>query len=583
LKFCLKDIYRLGFALGLSSLIVFALGHVGLITPPFLLLSIFIPAALLSFFAWRAKRTRIPQEWALYEKLLAAAVVFSVIIIVPLALIPPIVRDELISHLAIPKLYLQKGAIHEIPFMNYSYLPQNIDLLYMVSLGLGSDVVPKLIHLGFAVATGLVIYFYLARASGRATGLVGMLLYLTVPLVSNLSRTAYIDNGAAFYSTLAVVAALRWKDNDEFKWFVLSSISMGLAMSAKYNTILSFALVSGFVFITCLNKKRYALALVNTAAYAAIAIAVLSPWLLRNYFWTGSPLYPLYESAASSVGKGEGVHVTTELAPIAKRLVLYNEGVLDIVLIPIRIFIGGEDNSIQKFDGVLNPLFLVLMPLAFIKRRGGEIKYLALFAGLFIAMAILSVDLVSRYLMPVVPLFAIFAALGLRNLYGTRLKWLAIALAVATVGCGFAYEKGLYDKYRPLSYLFGNDTREAYLERMLPDYKAVSYANSRIPEGSRVFLLFSGDRGYYWERDYFYGDRMGKLLKVMVLSSKNAEEFEARLRDIGITHLFFNDEIFERFLNDNFEGDGLKRVAEFFNVHAKRLFDANGYSIYEIK
>ncbi|MBI4949537.1 MAG: glycosyltransferase family 39 protein [Deltaproteobacteria bacterium] len=583
MKFCLEDICRLGFALGLSSLIVFALGHAGLITPPFLLLPIFIPAAFLLFFAWRWKRTRLPQEWTLYEKFLAAAVVFSIIIAVPLALIPPVVRDELISHLAIPKLYLQKGAIHEIPFMNYSYLPQNIDLLYMVSLGLGSDVVPKLIHLGFAVATGLVIYFYLSRASGRATGLVGMLLYLATPLVANLSRTAYIDHGAAFYSTLAVVAALRWREDDGFRWLAVSAISTGLALSAKYNTILTFALITGFVFMVRVNKKQYARSLADTAVFIAVAVFVLSPWLARNYLWTGSPLYPIYESAASSVGKGEGVHVTTELAPIAKRIVLYDEGALDIVLIPIRIFIGGEDNSIQKFDGVLNPLFLVLMPLAFIKRRGGDIKYLALFAGLFITMAILSVDLVTRYLLPVIPLFAIFAALGLRNLYDTRLKWLAIALAVATVGFCLAYEKGLYDKYRPLSYLFGNDTREAYLERMLPDYKAVSYANSRIPEGSRVFLLFSGDRGYYWERDYFYGDRMGKLLKVMVLSSKNAEEFKARLRAIGITHLFFNDEIFERFLNDNFDGDGLKRVAEFFNVHAKRLFDANGYSIYEIK
>ncbi len=583
MKSCLEDIYALGLALGLMSLIVFAFGHAGLLSAPFLVLAIIISAAFLAFAVKRGKRTPLSEGWTLYDKLLAGAVVISIVIIVPLSLIPPMVRDELISHLAIPKLYLQKGAIYEIPFIGFSYLPQNIDLIYMVSLGLGSDVIPKLIHLGFAVATGLVIYFYLARASGRATALVGMLLYLTVPLVSNLSRTAYIDNGAAFYSTLAVIAALRWNENDEFRWLALSAVSTGLAMSAKYNTILSFALVSGFVFITCLNKKKYALALVNTAAYAAIAIAVLSPWLLRNYLWTGSPLYPLYESAASAAGKGEGVHVTTELAPIAKRMVLYNEGALDIVLIPVRIFIGGEDNSIQRFDGVLNPLFLVLMPLAFIKKRGGDLKYLAIFSALFMAMAILSVDLVTRYLMPIVPIFAIFSALGLKDLYDTRFKWLAVILAVAAVVYGLNYERGLFDRYRPLSYLFGNETREAYLEKMLPDYKAVSYANKHTPEGSRVFLLFSGDRGYYWERDYFYGDRMGKLLKDMVLASRDAEAFKARLSANGITHLFFNDELFERFLNDNLKGDDLGRVASFFNGHTSRLYSANGFSLYEIR
>lgn len=580
---CLEDIYRLGLALGLMSLIVFALGHAGLVSTPFLILAIITSSAFLAFAVWRGKRTPSSERWTLHEKLLAGAVAVSIVLVVPLALIPPMVRDELISHLAIPRLYLQKGAIHEISFAGFSYLPQNIDLLYMVSLGLGSDIAPKLIHLGFAVATGLVIYFYLARSAGKATGLVGMLLYFTVPLVSNLSRTAYIDNGAAFYSTLAVIAALKWKDNDEFKWLALSAISIGLALSAKYNNVLTLVLVSGFVFITCLNKKRYSGALVNTAAYAAIAIVVLSPWLVRNYLWTGSPLYPLYESAASAVGKGEGVHVTTELAPIAKRMVLYNESALDIVLIPVRIFIGGEDNSIQRFDGVLNPLFLVLMPLAFIRRRTADLKYLALFSTLFMAMAILSVDLVTRYLLPVVPFFAIFAALGLKNLYETRFKWVAIILTVAAVGFSLNYERGLYVKYRPLSYLFGNETHEAYLERMLPDYKAVSYANRNIPEGSRVFLLFSGDRGYYWERNYFYGDRMGKSLKNMVLASNDAEAFRTKLRATGITHLFFNDELFEKFLNDNFKGDDLGRVAAFFNGHASRLYGANGFSLYEIK
>lgn len=583
MKFCLEDIYALGLALGLMSLTVFVFGHAGLLSAPFLIIAIIISAVFFAFAVRRVKRTPLPEGWTRYDRLLAGAVVISIVIIVPLALIPPMVRDELISHLAIPKLYLQKGAIYEIPFMGYSYLPQNIDIIYMVSLGLGSDVIPKLIHLAFAAATGLVIYFYLARSEGRATGLVGMLLYLTVPLVSNLSRTAYIDNGAAFYSALAVIAALKWKDNDEFKWLALSAISIGLALSAKYNNVLTFVLVSGFVFITCLNKKRYALAPVNTAAYAAIALIVLSPWLVRNYLWTGSPLYPLYESAASAVGKGEGVHVTMELAPIAKRMVLYDEGALDIVLIPIRIFIEGADNSIQRFDGVLNPLFLVLMPLAFLKRRGGDIKYLALFSALFMAMAILSVDLVTRYLLPVVPFFAIFAALGLRNLYETRLKWFSIVLAVAAVVYGLNYERGLFERYRPFSYLSGSETREAYLEKMLPDYKAVSYANKNIPEGSRVFLLFSGDRGYYWERDYFYGDRMGKLLKDMVLSSKDADAFRVKLRASGITHLFFNDELFERFLNDNLKGDDLGRVAAFFNGHTSRLYSANGFSLYEIR
>ncbi len=57
-----------------------------------------------------------------------------------LDLTPPISRDALIHHLAIPKLWLLHGGVYEIPWAVYSYYPMNINILYLIPLYFGNDV-----------------------------------------------------------------------------------------------------------------------------------------------------------------------------------------------------------------------------------------------------------------------------------------------------------------------------------------------------------------------------------------------------------------------------------------------------------
>jgi len=77
---------------------------------------------------------------------LLAVIVISILI---LAYVPPVSRDALIHHLALPKLYLEHGGIYEIPSAQFSYYPMNLDLLYMIPLYFGNDIIPKYIHFVF--------------------------------------------------------------------------------------------------------------------------------------------------------------------------------------------------------------------------------------------------------------------------------------------------------------------------------------------------------------------------------------------------------------------------------------------------
>ena len=88
---------------------------------------------------------------------LLVSLIVSVII---LACVPPISRDALVHHLAIPKLYLKHGGIYEIPSLKFSYYPMNLDLLYIIPLYFGNDIIPKFIHFAFALLTAWLIFKY---------------------------------------------------------------------------------------------------------------------------------------------------------------------------------------------------------------------------------------------------------------------------------------------------------------------------------------------------------------------------------------------------------------------------------------
>ena len=94
-------------------------------------------------------------------RLLAGLIAVLAGCIVILASVPPVDRDALTHHLAVPKLYLKHGGMVEIPSVPFSYYPMNLDLLYLIPLYFGYDIVPKYIHFAFALLTAWMIYGYI--------------------------------------------------------------------------------------------------------------------------------------------------------------------------------------------------------------------------------------------------------------------------------------------------------------------------------------------------------------------------------------------------------------------------------------
>ena len=94
--------------------------------------------------------------------IISATIILSVVISIGiLGSVPPVDRDSLTHHLYVPKLYLKHGGIYEIPAVEFSYFPMNLDMLYTAALYFGSDILPKYIHFAFALMTAWLLFRYL--------------------------------------------------------------------------------------------------------------------------------------------------------------------------------------------------------------------------------------------------------------------------------------------------------------------------------------------------------------------------------------------------------------------------------------
>jgi len=189
--------------------------------------------------------------------LIFGCLVLLVFLILIMAAVPPTSRDALTHHLAVPKLWIEHGGIYEIPPLSFSYFPMNLDLLYVIPLWLGNDIVPKYIHLLFGLATAWLIYTYLRKKTTLACALLGALLFLSTPVIVKLSISVYVDLGLIFFSWASIYYIFQWhRSAFQMKSLVMSAVCCGLGMGTKYNGLLVLCLPTLFVQLLFIRKLK---------------------------------------------------------------------------------------------------------------------------------------------------------------------------------------------------------------------------------------------------------------------------------------------------------------------------------------
>jgi len=160
--------------------------------------------------------------------------------------------------------------------------------------------------------------------SDKRAGGFGCLLFLSCPWFfwDLTTRHVFVTLGLALFSFLAVYATLIYLYGDRAGTgapagaglpgrrgiLILAGLLVGLAMGTKYTAALFVAVpLVGWVALVELRRHRvrFPAKAGRVVLFAAVALAVVSPWLLKNAVMTGNPTYPLLYGAFGGVDWNE--------------------------------------------------------------------------------------------------------------------------------------------------------------------------------------------------------------------------------------------------------------------------------------
>jgi len=346
-------------------------------------------------------------------------------------------------------------------------------------------------------------------------------------------------------------------------------------------------------------------------AFAAVALIIFSPWMIRNYIWTKNPIYPLYgsffsselppsssvvEDSISAEMREDSADENQAMNHFLIRRHIYKEPLWKTLLIPIRIFFEGRDDNPKFFDGRLNPFLLLLSIAAFIcaKSAAGRIRrdklILLSFSVLYVLFAFFTADMRIRYVSPIIPPLVILATYGLHNLTclskcirSKRACKLALGAGGVAVSLAFfinaSYIAEQFRLMRPQDYVLGKVDRDFYIQQCRPEYAVIQYANRHLPDDAKILGLYLGNRSYYCDRELVFGE---KLFIKLLNQAQSPDELLAQVKKKGFTHIVVNLYEYTESYGRSLSGSEQQRLFHFFRDKLALLSSHDGYQLFEI-
>lgn len=414
------------------------------------------------------RRLRWCADFTGTEKCLLVVLALAALLQLVGALCPPFEYDELEYHLGALAEYRQAGRIVFLPHNFYSNLPQLTEMLYL----LGSDTAAKLLHWTFGVLSALALYAVAARWVERRMALTAAVLFYCVPFVQELSMTARVDLATTFFAVLAFGGLLQGQTT-------LSALAAGCATATKWTAIpvvlLPCLLLLGF------TRKSFR----SVAGYALLAISLVLPWLLKNAWLAGNPVYPLFSHAATW---------SAEQAAVFARK---HYGAFDLA--GLWQFLERIWQMSFQEPGA-TPLLLLAAPLALaVRNPPPEIRRAASLFAVAYAAWYATTFRPWRFLLPAFPLLAFLAAWALWKTRWTR----PIAALVLAVGFIIMSVNVLDDigarGINPLNYALGNLSRREFVARIGGGtFEPIVWMNEHLPPSAKV--LYLGEARPYYAR-----------------------------------------------------------------------------------
>ena len=510
---------------GVMVVLTFTLGVVGLYSRGFFY-GLFAIITLWGLWKYlpriiRSRPQLLPATWM-------GALGLSLIVIIAIgsftwALAPAVRYDSVSYHLAVPVRYLEAGRMIEIPESFQTYFAHYGELLYVIGFALGDQPLPGLINFVAGILLAVQTYYLGVRLGNKRVGWISAVLLYSLPIIGIESATTYIDIFLTLFVTSAFHTSVLWQQSGDRRWLLLLGIFSGLALGTKLNALM---ILIPFWVLLGIKLKREKSPFVSSAALISIPTFLLwAPWLLRDWLWTGNPIFPNLNPIFQSPAWFE------------RNFFIFQPTLNTLQRFFCFPWLGVADSHHYYHEapgGVLGALPLLSVPWLYGRRKKNFPK-ITLFLASLLAMALLfSFGAHARYLMPLFPLLSVLAALNFK-IIGKDLFAQRRTLGVSFILLGLVYVFStrlafsvrwweIPERY-PVQIWRGAETQEQFVDRILPVFGAFQY----LDQQGDFKVLSVGNELRLYTRSEIYGIFFSKEAYQAVHSAKNSAELAQNL------------------------------------------------------
>jgi hypothetical protein len=356
----------------------------------------------------------------------------------------------------------------------------------------------------------------------------------------------------ALHLILALYGWLRYFERREKQWLFLASINLGLAVATKHTSLLFLFLICAGLALRLGQTERNLKQVIKPMLVAVgLGLAFALPWYLRSILATGNPFFPYLTSVFGAPPQWWDSVTENSLKGFMEKFG-QPRTLPNLLVLPWDMTIHAA-----RYDGTFGPLFLILLPLLVLQRWTRILK--ALFAFIFLVIAVWASPLLSfqmRFLIPLAPVLAVLGAYAFARLStlvraGFR-RWGTVPLTLvfgALLVLNLPTFTVLHETDRvewkgwltsvlhdvPWKAVTGAESEGAYLQHNLKSFAVWNFANQNLPKYAKVLTWSSGDK-LYAQRDYIWSNATS-IRPIIWAGAGNDSRILPMMRQFGITHL----------------------------------------------
>ena len=566
---------------GVVGLLVLFMGLLGLLRS--------WPILVLLLLALALTARDLPQLWqsivratqtAFQAKLVTGVFIGLFVLLVLRTLTPPHVADELIYHLPAPQQFVQAGRVFPSYDNSLGNMPFLVHMIYALFMLAGSDVGAKLFSLFLAVCTAVLLYAFCCRFITRRVGVIALFAFFAAGMIVELAVTTRIDVSLAGMLFACTYAMINYLSTRSRAWLWLSAVFAGFSLGIKHTAALWILLVGILYLVETIRSRESIFKVLQYGViYTFLALAVASPWYIKNAIWFHNPIYPFVTGEVAEFGPNgvryfnaederkldahfEAARKAIPDVVAAQEQELANAASTRIERHPMRLwefFFRPQAYLMAEHYQFPNYLFLIIPIIVFLKP--GKWTWWLLILALGFVFSVTATTWISRYLVPAYPALTIVAAYTLDALSMRLSPRLSIAKRIPVYALALAFIPVItacvasLRYFHSVQYVSGAVSRHKFLTQLL-FYGPIEFVNRELPSTARVMMIgaqmnYGLKRPYYADESWF-ATKWRRLL----VENDSLDAVNEQLKQQGFTHIIYSPSLFIFAAQMGLEGTG---------------------------